>query len=97
MKARSYNGYKVSGAKISSRFYFSNKATREYTKLDNAYEQQYYRDGVYKANPQPKLSARQKKSCTHPHMVDDGYGGPDSGCMAGHCPRCGYSFHHTLY
>jgi hypothetical protein len=28
---------------------------------------------------------------------DDSYGGPDSGCMAGHCVRCGYSFHHTLY
>jgi hypothetical protein len=29
--------------------------------------------------------------------VDESYGGPDSGCMAGHCNRCGYSFHHTLY
>lgn len=28
---------------------------------------------------------------------DDSYGGPDSGCMAGHCKRCGYSFHTTLY
>jgi hypothetical protein len=28
---------------------------------------------------------------------DDSYGGPESGCMAGHCNRCGYSFHHTLY
>lgn len=23
--------------------------------------------------------------------------GPDSGCMAGTCKRCGYSYHHTLY
>jgi hypothetical protein len=29
--------------------------------------------------------------------VDDSYGGPDSGCMAAHCKRCGWSFHHTLY
>lgn len=29
--------------------------------------------------------------------VDESYGGPDSGCMAGHCERCGYGFHHQLY
>jgi hypothetical protein len=29
--------------------------------------------------------------------VDESYGNPESGCMAGHCNRCGYSFHHTLY
>lgn len=29
--------------------------------------------------------------------VDESYGGPDSGCMAGTCRRCGYSFHHKLY
>lgn len=29
--------------------------------------------------------------------VDDSYGGPDSGCMAGHCSRCGFGFSHTLY
>ena len=28
---------------------------------------------------------------------DESYGGPDSGCMAGSCSRCGHSFHHTLY
>lgn len=28
---------------------------------------------------------------------DDSYGGPESGCMAAHCKRCGYSFHTTLY
>lgn len=28
---------------------------------------------------------------------DDSYGGPESGCMAGHCTRCGHSFHHQLY
>lgn len=28
---------------------------------------------------------------------DDSYGGPESGCMAGHCTRCGFSFHHQLY
>lgn len=30
-------------------------------------------------------------------MVDDSHAGPDSGSMAGHCERCGYSFHTTLY
>jgi len=30
-------------------------------------------------------------------IEDDSYGGPESGCMAGHCTRCGWSFHHTLY
>lgn len=29
--------------------------------------------------------------------VDDSYGGPESGAMAAHCTRCGYSFHHQLY
>ena len=29
--------------------------------------------------------------------LDESYGGPDSGCMAGTCQRCGYSFHHQLY
>jgi hypothetical protein len=29
--------------------------------------------------------------------VDDSYGGPESGCMAGHCRRCGWSFHTQLY
>lgn len=28
---------------------------------------------------------------------DDSYGDAEGGCMAGHCTRCGYSFHHTLY
>lgn len=31
------------------------------------------------------------------HWVDESYGGPDSGCDAGHCTRCGWSFHHTMY
>lgn len=30
-------------------------------------------------------------------IVDESYGNPDSGCMAGYCRRCGYSFHVTLY
>jgi hypothetical protein len=29
--------------------------------------------------------------------VDESYGGPESGCMGGHCDRCGHSFHTTLY
>lgn len=29
--------------------------------------------------------------------IDESYGGPDYGCMAGTCKRCGYSFHHQLY
>lgn len=29
--------------------------------------------------------------------VDESYGGPDSGCMAGYCTRCGNSFHTRLY
>ena len=32
------------------------------------------------------------------HQIeDDSYAGPESGCMAGHCTRCGWSFHETLY
>ena len=29
--------------------------------------------------------------------IDESYGGPDSGAMAGTCKRCGYSFHTQLY
>lgn len=29
--------------------------------------------------------------------VDDSYGNPETGCMAGHCERCGYSFYERLY
>lgn len=29
--------------------------------------------------------------------VDESYGGPESGAMAGRCERCGHSFHHQLY
>lgn len=35
--------------------------------------------------------------CKHPHWVDESYGGPDSGCIAGYCPDCGHSFHVTMY
>lgn len=35
--------------------------------------------------------------CSHKNWVDESYGGPDSGCMAGYCRDCGESFHHTLY
>jgi hypothetical protein len=35
--------------------------------------------------------------CDHFAFVDESFGGPDSGCMAGRCTRCGWSYHHTLY
>lgn len=30
-------------------------------------------------------------------LVDTSYGGPESGCMSGHCTRCQWSYHHQLY
>lgn len=30
-------------------------------------------------------------------LMDDSYGGPDSGCIDLTCTRCGYNFHQTLY
>lgn len=30
-------------------------------------------------------------------IVDEGYGGPDHGCVDLHCLRCGWSQHTTLY
>jgi len=30
-------------------------------------------------------------------MIDESYGGPESGCMAGYCDRCNFSFHTQLY
>lgn len=30
-------------------------------------------------------------------IVDQSYGGPDSGCMAGYCKRCGFAYHTSLY
>lgn len=35
--------------------------------------------------------------CTHPHMVDEGYAGPDSGSIDLYCPDCHASYHHQLY
>ena len=35
--------------------------------------------------------------CKHENMEDESYGGPDSGCMAGTCHDCGYSYRHRLY
>lgn len=29
--------------------------------------------------------------------VDNGYGGPESGCIDMHCTRCGHGYHVTLY
>ena len=29
--------------------------------------------------------------------VDESYGGPESGCVAGYCERCGHSHHTQLY
>lgn len=34
----------------------------------------------------------------HGHtLTDEGYAGPDSGCIDLRCSRCGWSHHHTLY
>jgi len=30
-------------------------------------------------------------------FVDESYGGPEGGCMAGYCKRCGYEFYTSLY
>lgn len=29
--------------------------------------------------------------------IDESYGTPETGCVAGTCIRCGYHFHQTLY
>jgi hypothetical protein len=31
------------------------------------------------------------------NIVDESYGTPERGAMAGHCERCGWGFHHILY
>lgn len=31
------------------------------------------------------------------NLKDESYGGPESGCMAGYCTRCGWSFKTILY
>lgn len=84
------NNFKMPGTKLTSRFGMSHRQARAAAKYFAPY-----------AEPGPKgrpfVSKRLAKKCTHPNMVDDGYGGPESGRMAGHCPRCGFSFHHTLY
>lgn len=43
------------------------------------------------------LAANAMCQFTDHKWVDDSYGGSESGCMAGHCERCGHSFHTTLY
>lgn len=43
--------------------------------------------------------ARAERYCAeHGHqIVDDSYGGPDSGCVDLHCTRCGFSHYVQLY
>lgn len=45
------------------------------------------------------LQAYAKRVCAfNGHKwIDDSSGGPESGCIAMHCGRCGYSVHHRLY
>lgn len=80
------NNYKVSGKKMTSRFGWSHKACRLMAKNIGGGPAPHY-----------TLSKRLAKKCTHKRWVDDGYGGHDGGCAAGHCKDCGYSYHHTLY
>ncbi len=82
-------GYKVSGKKMESRFGMSHKAMRAMNKYMAPFQE-----------PGPRnhgLSKRLAKKCQHENMVDDSYGGPESGCVAAHCTRCGYSFRHIMY
>lgn len=45
-----------------------------------------------------KTTLRSLVCCFRGHdWRDESCGGPDSGCTAGSCKRCGYSFHTQLY
>lgn len=82
------NNHGIPGKKMTSRFGISHRQAR-------AMNREFWQPGGRKHYEM--LSKRLAKRCKHPKMVDDSYGGPESGCMAAHCPRCGFSFDHTLY
>lgn len=89
------NNYKVPGKKMTSRFGLSHSALREMNKREYEW---ISGEELERRNPSaPVMSKRLAKKCKHPRMIDEGYGGPEGGCMAGHCPDCGYSFSHRLY
>lgn len=35
--------------------------------------------------------------CNHTNLIDESYGGPETGGHAGYCEDCGWSYHHRLY
>jgi hypothetical protein len=94
----SSNNYKVPGTKMTSRFDWSHRQMRDHARYVATH---WYGDSngpvPKRSKPYAILSKRRAKKCKHPKMVDDSYGTPESGCVAGHCLRCGWSFHHTLY
>lgn len=85
--------YRVAGKKLLSRFGYSHKDNR-YIARRNA---EYFNEGPAAQRKMKYNTKRLAKKCPHKRWEDTGYGGPESGCMAGHCKDCGYSFHHTLY
>lgn len=88
-------GYKVPGKKMQSRFGLSHRAQRAMWKGFARSAQQPEHNRM--SHHYSMLSKRRAKLCKHPHMRDDGYGGPESGCIDLHCPDCGYSHRVVLY
>jgi hypothetical protein len=88
------NNYRVPGKKMTSRFGMSHRELRAVTKYHAAY---YAGHPDYKAKHYESLPKRLAKKCKHPKMRDEGYGGPNSGCIDLHCPHCGFSHHVNLY
>jgi hypothetical protein len=53
---------------------------------------------VHTKRPEPTyLQLRAKCKALGHNIVDNSYGGPDSGCVDVYCTRCGFSHHVTLY
>lgn len=43
------------------------------------------------------LWAAEQAYCDHKHAIDTSHAGPDSGTIAGWCPRCHFEWYVVLY
>ena len=87
------NGYKVPGAKMTSRFGLSHSANR----AGNKFQAMHCDPEQLKGSRLKYATKRLAKKCKHKRLVDESYGGPESGCVSLYCKDCGWCSHTTLY
>lgn len=87
------NGYKVPGAKMTSRFGESHAQRR----AGDKYMARFTDPEQFAGGKLRFSTKRLAKKCKHKRLVDKSYGGPDSGYVSLYCKDCGWCSHTTLY